>query len=157
MTPILGLDPGYERSALVRLVGGVPAGHWHVANDDLEWMLAHDHPSGFVLVIEQIESYGMAVGKEVFETVYWSGRFAATFDGPMVRIPRRAVKLALCHSAKANDSNIRAALIDHFGPGREKAIGTKKQPGPLHGITGDLLAATAVGLTYLLQHGEVTA
>lgn len=157
MTPILGLDPGYERSALVRLVAGMPAGHWLAANDDIAWMLAHDHPIDFVLVLEQIESYGMAVGKEVFETVFWSGKFAATFDGPVVRIPRRAVKLALCHSAKANDSNIRAALIDHYGPGREKAIGTKKHPGPLYGITGDLLAATAVGLTYLRQQGEVKA
>ena len=32
----------------------------------------------YTTVIEQIESMGMAVGAEVFETVFWSGRFAQT-------------------------------------------------------------------------------
>ena len=34
-----------------------------------------------VVVIEKIESYGMAVGAEVFDTVLWAGRFAEAATG----------------------------------------------------------------------------
>ena len=58
----------------------------------------------------------MAVGAEVFETVHWSGRFTeALWPTPVVQLPRRAVKLHLCGSARAKDPNIRQALLDRFG------------------------------------------
>ena len=56
------------------------------------------------------------------------------------------VKSHLCHSAKANDSNIRQALIDRWG-GDQVAIGRKKAPGPLYGFSGDMWAALAVAVT----------
>jgi hypothetical protein len=55
------------------------------------------------------------------------------------------VKLHLCESVRANDSNIRAALIDRFGPGKEKAVGRKATPGPLFGLKGDEWSALAIG------------
>jgi hypothetical protein len=63
------------------------------------------------------------------------------------RVYRRDVKLHLCNSMKANDSNIRAALIDRYGPGKDKAVGLKASPGPLYGLTGDCLAALGVAIT----------
>jgi hypothetical protein len=60
---------------------------------------------------------------------------------------RATVKAHLCRSAKAKDSNVRQALIDLFG-GKENAIGTKKTPGPLYGISGDVWAALAVAVTW---------
>ena len=102
-----------------------------------------------VVVIEKIESYGMAVGAEVFDTVWWAGRFAeAASRVPVVMLPRRAVKLALCGDSRAKDANIRQALIDRYG-GKERAIGTKATPGPLHGIAKDVWAALAVGIAWL--------
>lgn len=98
------------------------------------------------VAIEKVESFGMAVGAEVFETVFWSGRFAqAASPLPIERITRRAVKLHLCGSARAKDANIRQALIDHFGG--SAAIGKKASPGPLYGISKDVWSALAVAIT----------
>jgi hypothetical protein len=94
---------------------------------------------------------GMAVGAEVFETCFWSGRFAERwFDngGTWDRIKRHQVKMHICGNMRAKDANIRTALIDMFGPGKEKAIGTKKNPGPLYGVSGDVWQALAVAVTY---------
>ena len=79
-----------------------------------------------LVAIEMIASYGMAVGKEVFETCVWIGRFKeiAEFNNIKVEyIYRKDEKMNICHSMKAKDSNIRQALIDRFGE-----VGTKKNP-----------------------------
>jgi hypothetical protein len=57
-------------------------------------------------------------------------------------IPRRDVKLTLCGSARAKDTNIRQALIDALGE-----VGTKKNPGPLYGVSGHYWAALGVAYT----------
>ena len=92
----------------------------------------------------------MAVGAEVFDTVCWAGRFAeAAHRVPVVMLPRRAVKLALCGDSRAKDANIRQALIDRFGG--SAAIGRKAAPGPLYGITRDVWSALAIAVTYTIQ------
>ena len=99
------------------------------------------------LVIEKVEGFGMAVGAEVFETVFWSGRFAeAAHPLPVERLGRKAVKLHLCGSMRAKDPNIRQALIDRYGG--PDAIGRKATPGPLYGVSGDVWSALAVAVTW---------
>ena len=107
------------------------------------------------LAVEMVASYGMAVGAEVFETCVWIGRFIQVwFEGGMIEdayrearlVYRREVKLALCGNSRAKDSNIRQAIIDRYG-GKAGAIGKKKTPGPLYGITGDVWSALAVAIT----------
>ena len=99
------------------------------------------------VVIEKIESYGMAVGAEVFDTVWWAGRFAEACQRvPAVMLPRRAVRLALCGDSRAKEANIRQALIDHFGG--SAAVGRKATPGPLYGISRDVWSALAIAVTY---------
>jgi hypothetical protein len=123
-------------------------------NDKLVGALRN--PGGFsrdisTVVIERIQSYGMAVGEEVFETVFWTGRFAeaAVARGyGLARLGRLKVKTTLCHDSRARDANIRAELINRFGPGKEKAIGTKRQPGPLYGVSGDVWSALAVAVAW---------
>lgn len=100
------------------------------------------------LAIEMVASYGMAVGKEVFETCVWIGRFVERWSRKHTYIYRKDVKMHLCHSMRATDANIRAALIDRFGPGKEKAVGNKTRPGPLYNIKKDLWSALAVAVTY---------
>jgi hypothetical protein len=104
------------------------------------------------LAIEMIASYGMAVGREVFETCVWIGRFMqAARDPDAVRLVyRRDVKLHLCGTAKAKDPNIRRALLDMFprtGGGKTPQVGTKSQPGPLYGVSSHAWAALAVAVT----------
>lgn len=147
---ILAIDPGNTMSAWCELVDGKPARADKVRNEEVLEMLRTRASTAELLCIEMIASYGMAVGKEVFDTCVWIGRFAEAWEarGGKVRLVyRREVKLHLCQSARANDSNVRAALLDRFGPGKEIAVGTKKQPGPLYGIKGDEWSALAVALT----------
>lgn len=147
---ILALDPGTTRSALVALDGLTVVGAWLEPNEAIRARLRFGQwsPAAAVLVVEQVESFGMAVGAEVFETVWWAGRFAECWAGPSARLTRRSVKLHLCGTARAKDANIRQALLDRYGPGKERAVGIKASPGPLYGLKADLWAALAVGVTY---------
>jgi hypothetical protein len=141
---VIGIDPGPVESALVEWDGRVIVNAIHQPNEFILERLMNAWARTVPLVIEKMACYGMAVGAEVFETVYWSGRFAQAYTpGGTYRITRGEVKMHLCHSMKAKDGNIRQALIDRFG-----VQGTKKNPGPLYGVSGDLWAALAVAVTW---------
>lgn len=105
------------------------------------------------VAIEMVASYGMPVGREVFETVRWIGRFEQhireSFPGTIIRfVYRRDEKLAICHSPKANDATIRRALADRFAYGtRNGGKGTKKEPGFFYGFRADIWQAFAVAVT----------
>jgi len=149
---MIAIDPGPEQSAWVRYRDG------EILEMDIEpnehvrsWL---PHAWGEELAIEMVASYGMAVGKDVFETVYWIGRFdEAHNEGAAARVYRKDVKMHLCGNTKAKDSNIRQALIDRFGGlgGKEAAVGKKANPGPLYGVRSHLWAALAVAVTYADQ------
>lgn len=149
MTPrIIGLDPGPERSGYVVFDGRrvIVAGIGNNINL-MDWLTGGDIPDDTVLAIEMIASYGMPVGKEVFETCVWIGRFAQAFESrsrgaTVLYVPRQQVKLRLCNSPRAKDANVRQALIDRFGP-----AGTKRAPGPLYGVKGHAWAALGVAAT----------
>lgn len=101
------------------------------------------------LAIEMIASYGMAVGRETFETCVWIGRFVQLYcgvDNNWIPVYRKDVKSFLCGDMKANDSNIRQAVIDLFG-GKDKAIGKKSNPGTLYGVKSHIWSSVAVALT----------
>lgn len=145
--PVLALDPGPERTAYVVWCPNSEQvlAKGYDANADLRARLYREgHILADTLVIEQIASYGMAVGAEVFQTCVESGRFAEAWrPRPVEWMPRLQVKLALCQSPRARDANIRQALIDRFG-----APGTKKAPGKLYGISSHLWAALAVAVAW---------
>lgn len=150
---ILAIDPGNEQSAWCEFDGGLPIRSDKSRNSDLLSLIRTCSigavGEGRMLAIEMIASYGMAVGKEVFDTCLWVGRFMEAWEnrGGTVRLVyRKEVKLYLCETVRANDSNIRAAIVDRFG-GKEKAIGKKAMPGPLFGLKGDEWSALAVALT----------
>lgn len=104
-----------------------------------------------VVAIEWIQSYGMPVGKETFETCLWVGRFlqACLSFGYNVRlIPRSPIKLWHCGSPRAKDSNISQALRDKYG---EK--GTKAEPGFFYGVSKHAWQACAVA-AYVAEGGD---
>ncbi len=154
---VIGLDPGYEQSALVFWDGEKVGEHGIFPNLDVIERLRESPSSPQVLAIEGISAMGMAVGKEVFETVYISGIFAASwYPNRVERVFRHDVKLHICGQRRAKDGEIRQAIIDRFGPTKEKAIGKKKTPGPLFGIASHEWAALAVALTFHdLHSGEI--
>lgn len=148
---VLAIDPGTTESAWVlldrggKLVQFAKEGNT-VLLHRLRFSPMHQVES---IVVEQIASYGMPVGAEVFATCVWVGRFLeAAKIFRRVLMVRREVKMFLCGSMKANDAAIRQRIIDIFGPGKEKAIGKKASPGPLYGVSADVWQALALGLTY---------
>lgn len=108
------------------------------------------------MAVEMIASYGMPVGREVFETVLWIGRYLEAWRHQWKLVYRREVKLHLCGSVTAKDGNVRQALLDKYGPGKAAAQGTKKNPGPLYGVSKDVWSAIAVGTYYLDTYEEET-
>lgn len=104
------------------------------------------------MAIEMIASYGMPAGASLFETCVWIGRFwqvAVETGWTCQKVYRKDVKLWLCGTNRAKDSNVRQALLDKFprtGGGKTPQVGTKKQPGPLFGFAGDMWAALAVAM-----------
>lgn len=143
---MIAIDPGNEQSAWVIYEGGKVYGGDIEPNDTVVERIAMEWPSE-KLAVEMVASYGMPVGREVFETCVWIGRFMEAAGGADL-VYRKDVKMALCGSMRAKDANIRQALIDRFGPGKERAVGTKKAPGPLYGFKRDMWAALAVAVTH---------
>jgi hypothetical protein len=151
---LYAIDPGTEQSAVVTVRDGAVSGQMWENRELVRWLAYHSEPSSWNhLIVEQIESYGMAVGREVFETVFWSGRFVQAWThgnkGTFDMLPRKVVKLALCGSPRAKDTNIRQALIDRYG-----GSPCIKKGGALYGIKSHLWAALALAETYRIQHVE---
>lgn len=139
---IFAIDPGPKETAYVIWDGKTILEKGKVPNLTVLSLIGI-HSRDCKMVCEMIASYGMAVGAEVFETCIWIGRFVEAAQGQMDRVVRLKMKQHLCHSPKANDSNIRQALIDRLG-----APGTKAAPGVTYGVSKDVWAALAVGVTY---------
>lgn len=161
---IFAIDPGNEYSAYVLLNDDLSV----VRKDKVEnWELLEIIHTLFYLenydnvlkpnikhvAIEAVASYGMAVGKTVFDTCIWIGRFyQAIYEQVGVKstfIYRKDEKMCLCGSMKAKDSNIRQALIDRFAKHDFKnGKGTKKNPDWFYGFKADIWASYAVAVTY---------
>ena len=139
---IVGIDPGDTRTAVCSITEDNEITARIFPNNEALEELAKWAPFKPAVVCEMVASYGMPVGKSIFDTCIWIGRFWQVCPG-MKFITRIQVKSAICHSAKANDSNIRQALIDRYGP-----AGTKKNPGPTYGISKDMWSALAVATAY---------
>lgn len=137
---MLAIDPGTRESAYVQW--NWPGNGIVVAeilpNEQLLALL-HTPIACDVFAIEMIASYGMAVGREVFETCVWIGRFMERFVRPAQLVLRRDIKLHHCASVRAKDTNIRQALIDKYGP-----PGLKANPGVTYGLKSHLWAAFAL-------------
>lgn len=154
---ILAIDPGTTQSAWILYNTQESSLTPQIVdkgineNNDLLQMLIEKHliDSSNVekLYIEMVASYGMPVGKTVFETCVWIGRFIEAWGGDYEYVYRKDVKMHLCGQTKAKDSNIRQAIMDRHGSTREAAIGTKKNPKALYGVSKDIWAALAVAIT----------
>lgn len=161
MSVVIAIDPGDTHSAFVlyntetgqfEKPGWKGASFGKVPNDEMRNLVRTRGDYGdrtMHLAVEMIASYGMPVGREVFETCLWIGRFVEAWNRPSqsTLVYRRDVKLHLCGSARAKDGNVRTALLDRYG-GKTAAVGNKKSSGPLYGVSADVWSALAVAVTY---------
>jgi hypothetical protein len=159
MAKILAIDPGTTESGFV-LFDGVGVVESGVSQNGalLDWL--RDPAWKARLAIEMVASYGMPVGREVFETCVWIGRFQQAWFAPedVLKVYRREVKLHLCGKANAKDQNVRQALIDLFpatGGGATPQIGTKGKPGPLYGVSTHAWPALGVAIVASHQLGTL--
>jgi hypothetical protein len=151
---ILSIDPGTECSAwclfethdnkLVRF-GQCP---------NAEVLAAIDETGAKRLIVEMFRSYGNVMGDTVLQTCVWIGRFVQEWETktglPFELIPRKTVVTQICQNPRANDSNVRQALLDRFGRGQGKrvAVGTIAAPGPLFGVKNDIWSALAIAVSW---------
>jgi len=150
---VIGIDPGPTISAYVLYDGERVLRCGELTNDVMLARLSDLDLEGTLLSVEQIVSYGRPVGSDIFETVFWSGRFIQMWEPlPWTRVAFRDVGRHLCNAASGiKESHVRQALLDRFGPSRREAIGIRKQPGPLYGVSGHGWSALAVAVTALDQ------
>lgn len=143
---VLAIDPGPQKSAfLVWKDGSIrQSGIMENVNITRQFLFADDSIYD-IIAIEMVACYGMAVGKEVFETCLWIGRFMERAQKEPQLIYRRDVKLHHCYNVRATDSNIRQAILDRFG-GKDTALGLKAAPGPLYGVKSHIWSALAIAL-----------
>lgn len=153
---VLAIDEGNEYSGYcVMLDNYSPVEFGKVENNEL---LEHigdilTKYKDISLAIEKFESYGMPVGRSVFDSCVWAGRFiqACTAQGIAYEwVGRKEEKLVICGSLKANDTTIRRALIDMFCSHDYKTgKGTKQKPDYFYGFKADVWSAFAIGYVYL--------
>ena len=158
MTQTLAIDPGTHETAFALLDGETLLTFGKSTNEEIR-KLIRSMPAPLNVTIEMIACYGKSVGREVFETAVWIGRFmeiAVSCDHWVHLRVRLDVKLHHCHSPRASDSNVRQAIVDRFG-GKAAAIGSKRRPGPLYGVKADVWQALALGLMFLDQQAPAAA
>lgn len=150
---ILALDPGNTQTgyAVIKMPEFRLVEFGKIDNDVmLGRIVGSDLPPVDTVAIEMVASYGMAVGREVFETCVWIGRFHQAAGHPNTHyVYRKEEKEILCGSLRAKDANIRQALIDRYARHDLKnGKGTKGNPDVFYGVSKDVWAAIAVGVTY---------
>lgn len=157
---VLGIDPGTKESAItiydpakLRVVSSLTDDNETILNILTEHVAIN--PLDVLAIEQMVSTYRTAVGGETLETIWWAGRFYQEWKriSPNVhRVPREHVRKHFAIALKANirhvgDPEIRRAIFDRWG-GKDRAVGIKKQPGPLFGMKGHEYAALAVAICW---------
>lgn len=154
---IIGIDSGNEYTGYCVVTNDLSRviDKGKVPNDEMtqiikNYISIHDKNTHFA--IEMIASYGMPVGREVFDTCKYIGEIEYIIKSngySFTEIFRKDEKMTICHSMKANDSTIKQALVDRFAYGQSNyGKGTKKNKGYFYGFKADIWSAFAVCVTY---------
>jgi hypothetical protein len=145
---VYGVDPGPEKTGWVLWDGKqVLDGGAETPNQEFLNRLATSTVP-IPMYVEMIASYGMAVGKETFQTCVWIGRYVEVWSilgFPWQFCYRLNIRTHHCHDGRAGDSNVNAALRDKYG-----GKGTKKNPGPMFKVSSHMWSALAVA-TYAME------
>ena len=155
MTKILAIDPGTTESgvAIVQMPEFRLLWFAKLKNEDVCKVAKRYYFDE--VAIEMVACYGMPVGKDVFETCIWIGRFIEQLEGHKISfVFRKEEKMHLCGSLKAKDANIKQALVNRYAMHDFKSgKGTKKNPDTFYGVSKDVWQAIAVGVTHYEKEG----
>lgn len=161
---ILAIDPGPLTSGVL-CVGedGTFAGS-DVVNDYV-FALIKRNPT---VIIEGMSFQGKMAGAEVLDTAFWIGRFYECAlrwytKTPVVIKRREVLRLLKCE----NDAQVRALMIEVYGPPKIKEVvtptGKQGQPlktkiltkqGPTYGVTGHAWQALGLYHAWKVQNGK---
>lgn len=134
---VLGIDPGPLKSGIIRWDGKKQWGAEIIDNMDLFAYLM-DAPEDLIVVEIMSSSYSHVAGKDIMQTQLWAGKFLGAFDKYKIEVFRSQVSKYFCNITGANDAQLKSGIVDIVDPMREfgkLGKGTKKNPGPLYGIS----------------------
>jgi len=168
---VLGIDPGPDKSAFVVLDWANMAvlAFGHEDNDRLLAIIETTAVDD--MAVENVSYYGphANIGATTIDTARWVGRFQdrritggkIPNDGgiPNVAlIKNQTVRVCLCGNVAVKKNNVHQAVKDRFprtGGGACPQKGTKKEPGPLYGMSGNhIWDALAIAITFTIQEQQ---
>lgn len=125
---VLGIDPGPKESAVAYFNGKTVHTDMYL-NETLVSMLSAGIQPAEHYACEMVQPMGFVVGKEVFETVWWIGRYyealwAMGTGKTMALIYRSTIKAAIVGTVRSKDKDVRAALIQRLGKEATKDVVT---------------------------------
>lgn len=161
---IFAIDPGTRTSGTVLFdpdTGAVREANPRHPNDDLldllrnrwTWDTQEATAGAPIVAIEQFKAAGggHGIGGDSVHTIQWTGRFQEAAHPLRVRLVTRLEvlrHLGIAANARNKDGHVIDRCCDLYGgPPRAAAKGTKKQPGPLYGMSSHAWQALGVALT----------
>jgi hypothetical protein len=157
---LVAIDPGPVTSGLVvyDTVGRrVLSAHAELAWVDVRRALVDHKLDHDVIGVVCERTQAGPPSTDVVRTTEVVGRVLEACDNlslPLELLYRREVLAGLGVSARGpKDALVRSALIDLHGTSRALAIGTRRAPGPLYGVTSHAWAALALAVTINLRNG----
>jgi hypothetical protein len=156
---VLGLDPGPTHCGVV-IYDTSPRSAcfaWKALTvaEAIHVIEAYAGRAGLV-AIERVQSYGIA-GASLLRTAEVGGMLhqcASNLGLDVVWLYRREVLRGLDVTGKGNrDSLVRQRMIEIHGGDRASAVGTKKEPGPLYGVSSHAWQALAVAVVAGMEAG----
>lgn len=155
---VIGIDPGPKASGFVIFDGtNVIETSEAYENEALIGYL-EQVPKEQPVVIERVQFYGKLMGADVFDTLWFGGRFyqaVKTAGGVPHRVYWAEVKRQFVEGArwdekkgkkrKITEADVRLGVLKRFG-GEKLAKGTKAAPGPCRGVTSHAWSALALAL-----------
>jgi len=153
LVTIVAIDPGPQESAWVQydIRGGIPSREFGKQPNAEVRELVRSLDNTHRLVVEMVAYYGTgrAVGRTVFDTCVWIGRFLEAWDSthgtPGATMLRKTVVTHACGTPAVGDSNVRQAMIDRWEPDLEPRCRPK---GVLKDMKADMFQALALAAAY---------
>jgi len=173
-TAVLAIDPGPRTSGLViydlprnggpgSVRHSVKAASWADVVREVRWLRGPYRTGELIIACERVtpgqSSWSLVQTSEVIgrlmqlvEDLGDNARLAV----PLSLLSRREVLMALRVSGPGakRDSLVRACLMEMHGGERAVSIGTKRAPGPLHGVASHAWAALAVACAHRILQRE---